>query len=335
MMRRVPVFRSGLGFFTALLLIASMPLPAGQAAAPSAPNDDLLRSAPVRTFEGRALSEVAFPLGGIGTGTISLGGRGNLRDWEIFNRPGKGVHMPFTFFALYVEQGGTKRVRVLEGPLEPPFTTGFGFRRVFVPGLPRMEKAVFKGEYPFAEVALSDSQIPLAITLEAFNPMIPLEPEDSGIPAFVLRYRVKNTGSAPAKVTVAGSVVNPIGYDGEGAVDGLDNAKFGQNVNEIKKTAALRGLAMSSRKVKPEAPAFGTMALTTPWADVTYLTHWVRGDWWDDLQIFWDDFAADGRLQDLAEVSPSADKQTDVGTLGLMATVAPGQEVVLPFIVSW
>ncbi|MDR1949407.1 MAG: hypothetical protein LBQ38_08445, partial [Spirochaetaceae bacterium] len=26
----------------------------------------------------------AFPLGGIGTGTISLGARGDLRDFEIF-----------------------------------------------------------------------------------------------------------------------------------------------------------------------------------------------------------------------------------------------------------
>jgi uncharacterized protein (DUF608 family) len=55
----------------------------------------------------------------------------------------------------------------------------------------------------------------------------------------------------------------------------------------------------------------------------------------DDLQIFWDDFAADGRLKDLAEASPSPDKQTDVGTLGLTATIAPGGEVVLPFILSW
>ena len=335
MTRLVPLSRTVLGVLLVFLLVSPSPLPAGQAASSPSPNGELFRSGPVRTFEGRALSEVAFPLGGIGTGTVSLGGRGNLRDWEIFNRPGKGVHMPFTFFALYVEQGGTKRVRVLEGPLEPPFTTGFGFRRVFVPGLPRMEKAVFKGEYPFAEVALSDSQIPLAITLEAFNPMIPLEAEDSGIPAFVLRYRVKNTGSVPAKITIAGSVVNPIGYDGEGTVDGLDNAKFGQNVNEVKKTDTLRGLAMSSRKVKPEAPAFGTMTLATPWPDITYLTHWVRGDWWDDLQIFWDDFAADGRLADLEEISPSPANRTDVGTLGLAATLAPGEEITLPFILSW
>jgi len=317
--------------------LAAPVLAAGPPASTPRPysHDELVRSGPVRAFEGRALGEVAFPLGGIGTGTISLGGRGNLRDWEIFNRPGKGVHMPFTFFALYCEQSGRKVVRVLEGPLEPPFTTGFGFKRVFVPGLPRMEKARFKGEYPYAEVELSDSQVPLSITLEAFNPLVPLEPDDSGFPAFVLRYRVRNTGAAPAKVTVAGSMINPIGYDGVGLVDGLANDKFGQNVNEIRTTPALRGLAMSSRKVKPGEPAFGTMALASPWPDVTYLTHWVRGEWWDDLQIFWDDFAADGRLQDLAEVSPSPDKQTDVGTLGLMATIGPGEEVVLPFIVSW
>ncbi|MGZ4886760.1 MAG: GH116 family glycosyl-hydrolase, partial [Candidatus Aminicenantales bacterium] len=69
-----------------------------------------------RVFEGAALKEIAFPLGGIGTGIVSLGGRGNLRDWEIFNRPGKGVNLPFTFFALYFEQEGKKLVRVLEGP---------------------------------------------------------------------------------------------------------------------------------------------------------------------------------------------------------------------------
>lgn len=325
-------------------LISSLILPAvaaaedsraSRAASPAYSRDELFRPGSVRTFEGAALSEVAFPLGGIGTGTISLGGRGNLRDWEIFNRPGKGVNLPFTFFALYFEQDGRKLVRVLEGPLRPPFTTGSGFRREEVPGLPRMEKARFKGEYPFAAIELSDSQIPLQITLEAFNPLVPLKPEDSGIPAFILRYRVKNTGSAPAKITIAGSILNPVGFDGEGQVGGLGHDKFGQNVNEIRKTPTLRGLTMSSRKVKPEAPAYGTMALATPWPDITCLTHWVRGEWWDDLQIFWDDFAADGRLEDLAEISPSPDGRSDVGTLGLMATVAPGEEVVLPFILSW
>src|SRR6478672_4602130 len=69
-----------------------------------------------RRFTGESLREGAFPLGGIGTGTISLGGYGNLRDWEIFNRPNKGSHVPYTFAALRLAGGGLKQpiARVLE-----------------------------------------------------------------------------------------------------------------------------------------------------------------------------------------------------------------------------
>jgi len=34
-----------------------------------------------------------------------LSGRGQLRDWEIFNRPAKGHLLPYSFFAIRVQQG--------------------------------------------------------------------------------------------------------------------------------------------------------------------------------------------------------------------------------------
>jgi non-lysosomal glucosylceramidase len=300
------------------------------------PAQELLRLGHQRAFEGPSLKEIAFPLGGIGTGTVSLGGRGNLRDWEIFNRPDKGVNLPFTFFALYFEEEGRKPlVRVLEGPLAPPFTGEDGIPRAEVPGLPRMETARFIGEYPFARVELSDRKIPLRITLEAFNPFIPLKPEESGIPAVVFRYRIKNLGPRPVKITVAGSILNPVGFDGVGTIDSVGHPKLGGNVNRVRKEGGLSGLLLSSQKVKPESPSLGTVALTTTWKDITYLSHWVRGDWWDDLQIFWDDFRQDGRLKDLDDPSPSPDGRTDIGTLGLAASLAPFEEVELPFILSW
>src|SRR5580700_6701153 len=50
-----------------------------------------------RVFEGRHLKMIAFPLGGVAAGSISLGGRGQLRDWEIFNRPNKGFAPNYGF----------------------------------------------------------------------------------------------------------------------------------------------------------------------------------------------------------------------------------------------
>ena len=41
-------------------------------------------------YEGEYTSQISFPLGGIGSGSIGLGGSGMLVDWEIFNRPAKG-----------------------------------------------------------------------------------------------------------------------------------------------------------------------------------------------------------------------------------------------------
>jgi len=322
-----------------ILILACSLIPAAEASgAPQTayPVRDLFKLGPQRVFEGPALKEIAFPLGGIGTGCVSLGGRGNLRDWEIFNRPGKGVDMPFTFFSLFVqEEGRAPKVRVLEGPLLPPFTGADGIPRTSVPGLPRMERARFSGEYPIARIELEDSKIPLAVTLEGLNPFLPLKPEESGLPAILLIYRIKNLSPRPVKITVAGSILNPVGFDGEGKIPGIDLAKFGSNRNRVRKEQNLSGLFLSSDKVKAGTPAYGTVALTTTWKDITYLSHWVRGDWWDDLQIFWDDFRDDGKLADTAADDPSPDGRSDVGTLGLTATLAPGQEVELPFILSW
>src|SRR5438874_4859987 len=89
--------------------------------------EELYATCGPREYSGAALREIAFPLGGIGTGTVSLGGRGELRDWEIFNRPAKGRSLPFTFFSLWAQPaGGDSIARVLERQLLPPFVADRG-----------------------------------------------------------------------------------------------------------------------------------------------------------------------------------------------------------------
>src|SRR6266853_5836862 len=63
-----------------------------------------------RVFRGRQLSMIAFPLGGVAAGSLSLGGRGQLRDWEIFNRPNKGYSPPYAFPSIWARAGNAKPV---------------------------------------------------------------------------------------------------------------------------------------------------------------------------------------------------------------------------------
>ena len=68
------------------------------------------------TYTGDNLREIAFPLGGIGSGSIGLAGNGSLVDFEIFNRPDKGSISPYTFFAIKAEYpNGESVTRVLQG----------------------------------------------------------------------------------------------------------------------------------------------------------------------------------------------------------------------------
>ena len=107
-----PRFAVGLVFvFAAFLMAAGPAVSAQEAAKRPFTNQQLFQSGAPRIFEGESLREVAFPLGGIGTGTVSLGGRGNLRDWEIFNRPDKGVNLPFTFLRPLLRTGRTRAGR--------------------------------------------------------------------------------------------------------------------------------------------------------------------------------------------------------------------------------
>src|SRR3954465_7531307 len=100
---------------------------------------------PVLTrYDEAHLRRVAMPIGGIGTGTISLGGRGDLRDWELVNKPAKGYAPPNTFFALYAKpQDGEGGTRCLEGPFDTSLYEGSSGAVGRNHGLPRFRQCNF------------------------------------------------------------------------------------------------------------------------------------------------------------------------------------------------
>jgi non-lysosomal glucosylceramidase len=289
----------------------------------------------VSVHTAESLREVAFPLGGIGTGTVSLGGRGDLRDWEIFNHPGKGCVLPYTFFALWARTPGREPlVRVAERRLLPPYVNGRGLPPSRACGLPRLAEATFDGEYPYAWIEFEDDALPVELMLRAWNPMIPLDAAASGIPGAVFEWCV-SAYDEPVDLTLALSLCNAAGYDGRARLEGRRHPQFGGNLNEWREADGLRGLRMSTARYPADHPQFGTLALLTDWPDTEHLLRWERGGWWDDLQAFWDGFRAEGRLRGPASPSPSPEGETDIGTLGLRVRLEPRETATLPFFLGW
>lgn len=280
----------------------------------------------IRTFSNSD-EQVAFPLGGIGTGNVSIGARGELKDWEIFNRPGKGVSLPYTFFALRTQVDGDKPVvRVLEGRLNPPYHASGGLYPSTLAGLPRMGETRFKGEYPICFVDYIDSKVPLQINLQAYTPFIPLNPQDSGIPTAIFKFRLTNTSSRRVNVTLVGSIFNAVGFDA---------GSLGQNVNVYRREDGFSGLYFSSEQFDGDELPFGNMTFVTTSSSTTVKTAWLRSGWFDTLQDFWDDFTQDGLLTDNTYDNPSSDGQSDVGSLGVVYTLEPGEHEEALFILSW
>ena len=63
------------------------------------PTEELFCDNEQKKYPGTA-GCVDFLLGGIGTGNVSLGARGNLTTWQTFNLPGQLHRMPYTFFSI-------------------------------------------------------------------------------------------------------------------------------------------------------------------------------------------------------------------------------------------
>lgn len=285
-----------------------------------------------RIYEGHA-TEAAFLLGGIGTGNVSIGARGEFRDWEIFNNQGKGNQLPYTFFALWGrEQGKAPFARVIQSRLQPPYSKSHGMHYAEMGGLPRFQRSTMRGEYPYAWLEFEDDVLPVEVSLEAYTPFIPLEEADSGIPCAVMTYKVKNTSTLPMDVTVMGSLANASGFNGYNRWENLKEQLFEGNVNEYKTESAYRGLYMDSTTTPHEHVRYGNMAMITTHDKVTVKPHWRHVGWIDSLQDIWNDFSQDGRLEPEVTLSESHLK---VGSLGAYETLAPREERSFTFVLTW
>ncbi|WP_372799266.1 GH116 family glycosyl-hydrolase, partial [Pontiella sp.] len=298
----------------------------------------------LRKYDGDHLGKIAMPLGGIGTGTVSLGGKGDLRDWELCNAPDKGF-VPFSdldetrrvapFFCVRCcDPSGRIDARMLEGPVELTDYEGQFGTRVPNHGFPRFRDAEFHAAYPFGQVVLSDPEMPVRARLKAFNPLVPADPEASGLPVAVLTYELENLSGEELDVSVCGTLPNYIG-DENGCspvpheAGGFAGARG--NRNELREAAGLKGIFMHAPELPADCRHKGDISLSTlSDGTVTSRTAWKDMGWGGTKLDFWQDFTEDGRIEERTSVS-----DRPAASLCVQQRLPAGEKTEITFLITW
>lgn len=294
-----------------------------------------------KVYKGAKTREISFPLGGIGSGSIGLSGNGRLIDWEIFNRPNKKSFNGFSHFAIKAEQEGRLLdARILNGDLQAPYIGehirggpwysgyGFGPESQTMAGMPHFRETTFIGEFPLAGMTFEDPSFPGRVELLAFNPFIPLNDQDSSIPAAFFEWEIENTSKEPITYTIGLSVGNPIPT--ERVIH-----RYQESVSETGHKT--HSLGLSSKQYDEEHPQYGDICIATDAAEVSHQDFWYRGGWCDALEMYWHDFTKPGPLKNrtFTEEMPPSERHKDTATLAAHFTLNSGEKGKVRFTISW
>ncbi len=298
--------------------------------------DDLVGIDHRFAYHGERTRYLAFPLGGIGAGGFSISGSGRLIDWSIRNRPALQGYNGYSHFAIKAEKDGELvDARVMNGPYDLNPSGAPGLRKMFdgfghganrqtLAGVPHFREVDFYGRFPVADLVFRDRQFPGGLRMTAFSPFIPMNARDSGMPVAMFEVEIDNNTDSPLTYTLAGTLGN-----------------YGANSGDHSFAQATASPASSSPP--PTRTSSPPTAATSPspptLTDVEHTDHHFRGQWFDNLAVFWKEFARPGPLParhyDAPRTSRHMSLQPEHATLAARVTIPAGERRKLRFVISW
>lgn len=278
-------------------------------------------------YEGQALERLTFPIGGMGSGMLSLGGTGSFSQFSLRHRPELFNDFAMMFSAISIRDGDGRRIaRVMEGPVppwklfyawNPASQSGMGcpFQHF---GLPRFESAQFEARFPFGTVKLTDSQIPLDVTIIGWSPFIPGDADATSLPVGAVEYRFRNK---TAKLIEG--VYSFHARDVVAIMDDKDNFS-------VKGIPGGFHLRQKESAEKPSAEASFAAWIDDPAARANL--SWFRGGWFDPLTMVWKS-VEEGRVLERGPITEG--KPGYAGSIYFPFKLAPGEEKTVRLLLAW
>ena len=279
-----------------------------------------------RTFTGRHLEQVAYPIGGIGAGMFTLDGTGAFSHFSLRQIPNFFNEL-LTFSALAIRDGGSVVSRVLEGPV-PEWKLFFPYDRHFASsghgggwkgfGLPRFGEARFSARFPFANIKLMDAKVPLEVEVTGWSPFVPGNADVSSLPVGAVEYRFKNRLSRPLELVYSFHSRNFL------------TDKYNKKGQSVRGTKGGFVLQKDTEEEKPSAEASFAAWIDDPAAKADLA--WFRGGWFDSQTLLWKNISAGNVVENaaLGDAEPS-----EGGSVYLPLRLEPGEEKTVRLLLAW
>ena len=270
---------------------------------------------------------ISFPLGGIGTGCIGLAGNGELKEWEIFNRPSKCTRNGYSHFAIKASYANKNIVKVLHGDtIEDLMGTacasnghygfGYGPRGNSLAGFPHFKNVVFDGSFPIAKLSFSDDDFPAVVRLCAFNPLIPHDEFNSSLPAAFFEWEIENITNENIHFALACTACNPAA----------------STLNERVREGDLSGILLKSADLNDNEIGYSDICILTDHNDTAVQEYWYRGGWKDGCTIYWKNFSS---LERMPKRSYSEPSKNDHGTVVSYVDIPAEAKARICFVIAW
>jgi uncharacterized protein (DUF608 family) len=179
------------------------------------------------TSHNDELKYIGMPIGGIGCGQLYISGDGRLWLWDIFQSNYQREKPTYPDESDVYKQwrldefsmGGLYSKPRISSEENNLYQVKNGFSIQYQEGKKKhilplnrhgFNNITFRGEYPVARVSYKNAKTPLQVNLLTYSPFIPLNVKDSGIPATVLSYTIKNTGKTALNISIGGWLENTV-----------------------------------------------------------------------------------------------------------------------------
>lgn len=270
-----------------------------------------------KSYSGEYLNRVAFPIGGMGAGMFCMEGTGTISHMSVRNKPDV-FNEPGIFAGIYLK-GIPNGAKILEGPVpdwkkfgRPGSGNGSGEGTPI--GLPRFHHAQFTPKFPFADLDLTDDELPISVRITGWSPFIPTDDDNSSLPAGAFEYKFTNTGTGALEAVFSFNSKNFLRVDeGKNAIRPLRN-----------------GFILSEQGTREKPFLKADFAIFTDDDSVVIDHCWFRGGWWDPVTIAWNTIKNGG----VKQVDP-VDTDAPGASLYIPFHLAPGAEKTIRVMMAW